>query len=76
MNPWSEGAPAVFSSFGIAAHRFQEKVDVAGVHVVAYELSDLSYAAEIAAQMLVRQQAQARAPPAAAAAVAAVAEVA
>jgi len=41
------------------AQMLQEKVDVAGVHVVSFELVDLSYAPEIAPQMLVRQQAQA-----------------
>lgn len=35
------------------------KVSAAGVEVIAYELSDLSYAPEIAQAMLVRQQAQA-----------------
>ena len=35
------------------------KVAAAGVEVIAYELSDLSYAPEIAPAMLVRQQAQA-----------------
>jgi len=35
------------------------KVSAAGVEVIAYELSDLSYAPEIAPAMLVRQQAQA-----------------
>ena len=37
----------------------QECVDVAGVQVVSFALSDLSFAPEIAAQMLIRQQAQA-----------------
>jgi regulator of protease activity HflC (stomatin/prohibitin superfamily) len=37
----------------------QAKVDPAGAEVLAYELSDLSYAPEIAQSMLVRQQAQA-----------------
>ena len=37
----------------------QEKTDVAGVHVISFELTDLAYAQEIAPQMLVRQQAQA-----------------
>jgi regulator of protease activity HflC (stomatin/prohibitin superfamily) len=36
-----------------------KKVAAAGVEVIAYELSDLSYAPEIASAMLVRQQAQA-----------------
>ena len=44
---------------GQLAQMLQEKVDVAGVHVLSYELVDLSYSAEIAPQMLVRQQAQA-----------------
>lgn len=35
------------------------KVSAAGVEVIAYELSDLSYAPEIAQAMLVRQQAEA-----------------
>ena len=37
----------------------QRKVEVCGVEVVSFELSDLSYAAEVAPMMLVRQQAQA-----------------
>jgi regulator of protease activity HflC (stomatin/prohibitin superfamily) len=37
----------------------QGKVDPAGTEVLAFELSDLSYAPEIAQAMLVRQQAQA-----------------
>lgn len=37
----------------------QTKVDSAGVRIIAFELSDLSYAPEIAQSMLVRQQAQA-----------------
>lgn len=37
----------------------QAKVDPAGVQVLAYELSDLSYAPEIAQAMLIRQQSQA-----------------
>lgn len=37
----------------------QSKVEVAGASVVSFELSDLSYAPEIARAMLVRQQAQA-----------------
>jgi regulator of protease activity HflC (stomatin/prohibitin superfamily) len=37
----------------------QTKVDSAGVRIIAFELSDLSYAPEIAQAMLVRQQAQA-----------------
>lgn len=37
----------------------QAKVDTAGAEVLAFELSDLSYAPEIAQSMLVRQQAQA-----------------
>ncbi|MFZ4749833.1 MAG: SPFH domain-containing protein [Phycisphaerales bacterium] len=37
----------------------QSKVQVAGAEVVSFELSDLSYAPEIARAMLVRQQAQA-----------------
>ena len=37
----------------------QGKVDKAGVNVLSFELSDLSYAPEIAQAMLVRQQAQA-----------------
>ncbi len=40
----------------------QESVAVAGVQVVSFALSDLSFAPEIAAQMLIRQQAQVRAP--------------
>jgi len=36
-----------------------EKVRAAGVQVISYEISDLSYAPEIAQAMLVRQQAQA-----------------
>lgn len=39
--------------------QLQETVDVAGVQVVSFMLSDLAYAPEIAAAMLVRQQAQA-----------------
>jgi regulator of protease activity HflC (stomatin/prohibitin superfamily) len=37
----------------------QEKVAAAGTEILAFELSDLSYAPEIAQAMLVRQQAQA-----------------
>jgi len=37
----------------------QSKVEIAGAEVAAFELSDLSYAPEIAQAMLVRQQAQA-----------------
>ena len=37
----------------------QSKVDVAGAQVQSFELSDLTYAPEIAGAMLVRQQAQA-----------------
>lgn len=37
----------------------QEKCNVAGVAIISFELTDLSYAAEIAPQMLVRQQANA-----------------
>ncbi|MDB5384572.1 MAG: hypothetical protein JWM11_218 [Planctomycetaceae bacterium] len=37
----------------------QSKVDACGTEVLAFELSDLSYAPEIAQSMLVRQQAQA-----------------
>jgi regulator of protease activity HflC (stomatin/prohibitin superfamily) len=37
----------------------QTKVEPAGTQILAYELSDLSYAPEIAQAMLVRQQAQA-----------------
>jgi regulator of protease activity HflC (stomatin/prohibitin superfamily) len=37
----------------------QEKVEAAGAEVQAFELSDLTYAPEIASAMLVRQQAQA-----------------
>ena len=37
----------------------QRKVEVCGVEIVSFELSDLSYAAEVAPMMLVRQQAQA-----------------
>ena len=44
---------------GQLATMLQDKVDVAGVHVLSFELVDLSYSAEIAPQMLVRQQAQA-----------------
>ena len=36
-----------------------EKVGAAGIEVISYEISDLSYAPEIAQAMLVRQQAQA-----------------
>ncbi|MCK4998123.1 MAG: hypothetical protein KAS23_01260 [Anaerohalosphaera sp.] len=36
-----------------------EKVQAAGVEIISYEISDLSYAPEIAQAMLVRQQAQA-----------------
>lgn len=36
-----------------------EKVSAAGVEIISYEISDLSYAPEIAQAMLVRQQAQA-----------------
>jgi len=35
------------------------KVQIAGVEIISYEISDLSYAPEIAQAMLVRQQAQA-----------------
>jgi regulator of protease activity HflC (stomatin/prohibitin superfamily) len=37
----------------------QSKADKAGVEIISFELSDLSYAPEIAQAMLVRQQAQA-----------------
>lgn len=37
----------------------QRKIAVSGVKIVSFELSDLSYAAEVAPMMLVRQQAQA-----------------
>ena len=37
----------------------QEVSDVAGVKIISFELTDLSYAPEIAASMLMRQQAQA-----------------
>jgi regulator of protease activity HflC (stomatin/prohibitin superfamily) len=37
----------------------QAKVEAAGTRILSYELSDLSYAPEIAQSMLVRQQAQA-----------------
>jgi regulator of protease activity HflC (stomatin/prohibitin superfamily) len=37
----------------------QAKVDVSGARIASFELSDLSYAPEIAQSMLVRQQAQA-----------------
>lgn len=37
----------------------QEKADVAGAHIISFELADLQYAPEIAPGMLVRQQAQA-----------------
>jgi regulator of protease activity HflC (stomatin/prohibitin superfamily) len=37
----------------------QSKVDSAGIEVISFELSDLSYSPEIAQAMLVRQQAQA-----------------
>jgi len=37
----------------------QRKTHVCGVKIVSFELSDLSYAAEVAPMMLVRQQAQA-----------------
>lgn len=37
----------------------QTKVDEAGIKIITFELSDLSYAPEIAQAMLVRQQAQA-----------------
>ena len=58
-----DGSPSLMteqaSLGGQLAQLLQEKVDVAGVHVLSYELVDLSYSAEIAPQMLVRQQAQA-----------------
>jgi regulator of protease activity HflC (stomatin/prohibitin superfamily) len=38
----------------------QEKADVAGIRVLSFELTDLGYAAEVVAAMLVRQQAEAR----------------
>eukprot|EP00824_Muranothrix_gubernata_P025341 TRINITY_DN808_c0_g2_i1.p1 TRINITY_DN808_c0_g2~~TRINITY_DN808_c0_g2_i1.p1 ORF type:complete len:291 (+),score=55.98 TRINITY_DN808_c0_g2_i1:71-874(+) len=57
------GAPSLKSE---AAHigleavaMLQEKVDVAGVEILSFALTDLSYAPEIAQAMLVRQQAQA-----------------
>jgi hypothetical protein len=37
----------------------QQKADLAGARIVSYELADLQYAPEIAAGMLVRQQAEA-----------------
>eukprot|EP00824_Muranothrix_gubernata_P025340 TRINITY_DN808_c0_g1_i1.p1 TRINITY_DN808_c0_g1~~TRINITY_DN808_c0_g1_i1.p1 ORF type:complete len:296 (+),score=67.96 TRINITY_DN808_c0_g1_i1:86-889(+) len=57
------GAPSLKSE---AAHigqeavsMLQEKVDLAGVEILSFALTDLSYAPEIAQAMLVRQQAQA-----------------
>ena len=41
------------------AQLLQEKCNPAGVAIISFELTDLSYAAEIAPQMLVRQQASA-----------------
>jgi len=37
----------------------QERVNVSGVHIINFELTDLAYAPEIARNMLVRQQAEA-----------------
>jgi hypothetical protein len=37
----------------------QERLKVAGVKVILFDLTDLAYAKEIAGQMLVRQQAEA-----------------
>lgn len=58
-----DGTPSLITeqaSLGVQlAALLQEKVDVAGVTIIAFELSDLAYAAEIAPQMLVRQQANA-----------------
>lgn len=58
-----DGTPSLITE---AAHlgnelrdALQSAVAVAGVEVLAYSLSDLAYAPEIAAQMLVRQHAQA-----------------
>ncbi len=38
----------------------QEKASLAGIQIIAFEFKELSYAPEIAANMLLRQQAQAR----------------
>jgi hypothetical protein len=58
-----DGSPSLMSeqvALGAQlASLLQEKVDCAGVHVISFELADLSYSSEIAPQMLVRQQAQA-----------------
>ncbi len=58
-----DGSPSLISEQvalgGQLATLLQEKVDPAGVHVISFELADLAYSAEIAPQMLVRQQAQA-----------------
>ncbi|MEM7233718.1 MAG: SPFH domain-containing protein, partial [Planctomycetota bacterium] len=44
---------------GEMVRALQEKVEAAGTEILGFELSDLSYAPEIAQAMLVRQQAQA-----------------
>lgn len=58
-----DGSPSLITEQaalgGQLAQLLEEKVEVAGVHVISFELSDLAYASEIAPQMLVRQQAQA-----------------
>jgi hypothetical protein len=58
-----DGSPSLITEQvalgGQLASLLQEKVEIAGVHVISFELADLAYSAEIAPQMLVRQQAQA-----------------
>lgn len=58
-----DGSPSLKSEAvglsGDLVQMLQEKVTVCGVRVLSFDLSDLSYASEIAGQMLQRQQAQA-----------------
>jgi regulator of protease activity HflC (stomatin/prohibitin superfamily) len=58
-----ERSPSLKSSHDLIAeemrHELQKKVDIAGAVIVSFELTDLSYAPEIANAMLVRQQAEA-----------------
>ena len=44
---------------GVMVEELQKKVDVAGVEILSFELTDLAYSKEIAQAMLVKQQAEA-----------------
>ena len=58
-----DGAPSLKTEVeqlsGALRALLQRKTHICGVKIVSFELSDLSYAAEVAPMMLVRQQAQA-----------------